>query len=85
MKTKTKSTAKKQYGKSQSQRSHGPRKRVEDRGLNEDEQGKVTNTREEEYSEENERFQRTPLDDVDSEEERERKRKVEDARGEEEN
>lgn len=83
MKTKTKSTAKKQkYGKAH--RSEPPRKLVENRDLNEDEQSKVTNTREE-YSEDNERFRQIPLDDVDQEEEREKKRRVEDARGEEEN
>ena len=83
MKTKTKSTAKKQkYGKAH--RSQPPKRRIENRGLNEDEQSKITNAREE-YLEDNERFQQIPLDDVDQEEEREKKRRVEDARGEEEN
>jgi hypothetical protein len=85
MKTKTKSSVKKdKYGKSN--RSQPSRKRVEDRDVNEDEQGKITNARDDDdYSDETERFQRMPLDDVDAEEEREKKRRVEDARGEEEN
>ena len=85
MKTKTKSSAKKKEKYGKSHRSQPTGKRIENRGLNEDEQRKITNARDEEYSEEDERFQRVPLDDVDMEEEREKKRRVEDARGEEEN
>ena len=85
MKTKTKSSAKRKEKYGRSHRSQPSGKRIEDRGLNEDEQRKITNARDDEYSEENDRFQRMSLDDVDMEEEREKKRRVEDARGEEEN
>lgn len=85
MKTKTKSSTKGKVKYGKSHRGEPSRRGVVDRGLNEDEQSRITNAREDEYLEENDRFQRMPLDDVDQEEDRERKRKIEDARGEEEN
>lgn len=55
------------------------------RGLNTDEQKKVTNTTATDEEIDEDRFQSLPLDDVEEEEEREKKRRVEDARREEEN
>lgn len=81
MKTKTKSTAKRMYGKAHPSPSN---KRAEDRDLNEDDQSVITNAPVDENTEDD-RYQKLPLDDVEQEEERERKRKVEDVRGEEEN
>jgi hypothetical protein len=83
MKTKTKSTEKRKYGKAHPHLAPSKR-RTEDRDLNEDDQNIATNVSVDE-SIDDDRYQKLPLDDVEQEEERERKRKVEDARGEEEN
>jgi hypothetical protein len=54
-----------------------PRRKAEDRGLNEDDQNRITNT-DDQDDDRNERF---PQNDVEAEEERERRRSLEDARG----
>jgi hypothetical protein len=82
MKTKTKSTEKSKYGKAHPDPS--PKKRTEDRGLNEDDQNITTNVTVDENID-GDHNQKTPLDDVEQEEEREKKRRIEDVRGEVEN
>ena len=72
MKTKTRQKTKK-YDKSRT----SPKRGAQDRGLNEDEQNRITNTDDEDVD----RHQRFPQNDVEAEEEREKRRKVEDARG----
>ena len=72
MKTKTKQKTKK-YEKSH---TTSPGK-AQDRGLNQDEQNKITNVE----AEDDDRYQKFPQNDVEAEEERERRRKIEDARG----
>jgi hypothetical protein len=54
-----------------------PRKKAEDRGLNEDDQNRITNA-DDQDDDRNERF---PQNDVEAEEERERRRSREDVRG----
>jgi len=83
MKTKTKSTEKRKYGKAHPHPAPSKR-RTEDRDLNEDDQNVTTNVPVDE-SIDDDGYQKLPLDDVEQEEEREKKRRVEDVRGEEEN
>lgn len=82
MKTKTKSTAKKNYGKTGLAPIKG-KKHVDDRGLNEDDQRIITNASVDENTGED-RVQNAPPDDVEQDEDLEKKRRVEDARGEDE-
>jgi hypothetical protein len=82
MKTKAKSTAKSNYGKTSTSPTKS-KKRVENRDLNEDDQRIITNASVDDTTDE-ERYQITPPDDVEQDEDREKKRRVEDARGEEE-
>ena len=70
MKTKTKEKRKK-YGKAHA----APQRSEQERGLNEDDQKKVTNT------DDDDRYEKFPQNDVEAEEERERRRRIEDTRG----
>jgi hypothetical protein len=79
MKTKTRELTKRP-----TRQKTSPSKSVEDRGLNEDDQNRVTNASTDEDAEEENSSPRVPLDeDIEEEEERERKRRLEDSRGEE--
>ncbi|HMG94225.1 MAG TPA: hypothetical protein VK589_29400 [Chryseolinea sp.] len=87
MKAKTKNKTKRLHSKQNSTRtlkSNGPRKTVEDRGLNEDEQDQVTNVeKEEEQVAAPENSSRDTGFTVEEEEEREKRRKAEDVNAEE--
>jgi len=73
MKPKTKSTEKEKSRKTGPSSTKG-KQRVEDRGLNEDDQNRITNAPEDKLAD--------ASPDVEQEEDREKKRRVEDARGE---
>jgi hypothetical protein len=86
MKTKTKSKRTlKTAGQKSGRTLRSPSaKTTEGRGLNTDEQNRVTNISGADEDVDEDRFQRLPVDDVEEEEERQQQRRVERARGEEE-
>jgi hypothetical protein len=87
MKTKAKSKTKRaaaQRKTSQSHKTNGPRKSIENRDLNEDEQDQITNVeRDDDLASAPENTSRNTGFTVEEEEEREKRRKIEDRRPEE--
>ena len=87
MKTKAKSKTKRaaaQRKTAQSHKTNGPRKSIENRDLNEDEQDQITNVeRDDDLASAPENTSRNTGFTVEEEEEREKRRKVEDRRPEE--
>jgi hypothetical protein len=74
LKMKAKTSQKKAKG---GKTTASPRRKAEDRGLNEDDQNRITNA----DGQDDDRPERFPQNEVEAEEERERRRRTEDARG----